>query len=261
MPARHQPTRPHVGVTRSRVRTTLLLMAAAWMLPNSAIAQSPMIITACKVPLAGIIRRIEPSGVLAGLPRTCLSPTPLSLFWNLQGPVGATRPDAHGAAEMTAGVFLAAGGGSWLFVSDARKKTAFQDVDGEQLLNNLRAMPVRSWQYKSQGTSIRHMGPTAQDFRSAFGVGESDTTITSVDADGVALAAARALEARTRALRTENAALREELRAVRTAAMAARRDVAALWTEVSALRRQSASTSHDIRTATTHRTAAEAPVR
>jgi hypothetical protein len=32
-------------------------------------------------------------------------------------------------------------------------------------------------------------GPMAQDFKAAFGVGETDTGITSVDADGVALAA------------------------------------------------------------------------
>ena len=33
----------------------------------------------------------------------------------------------------------------------------------------------------------------AQDFRAAFGVGDSDQTITTVDADGVALAAIQGL--------------------------------------------------------------------
>lgn len=145
-------------------------------------------------------------------------------------------------------------------ISDARRKTAFREVDGEQLLAKLRAMPVRSWQYKSQTAAVRHVGPTAQDFRLAFAMGDSDTTIASVDADGVALAAARALESRTRTLRTENAALREELRAVRTAAMAARRDVAALWAEVAALRRDDAARSHHTRTAAS-RAAENSPLR
>jgi cell division protein FtsB len=37
------------------------------------------------------------------------------------------------------------------------------------------------------------MGPMAQDFYTAFGLGGSDTTITSVDPDGVALAAIQGL--------------------------------------------------------------------
>jgi hypothetical protein len=119
-------------------------------------------------------------------------------------------------------------------VSDARRKTAFRDVDGEALLGKLAALPVRTWQYRSQGAAVRHMGPTAQDFRAAFAIGESDTAITAVDADGVALAAAQALERRTRALQAENAALRAELAASRQMAAALRRDVTALWSEIAA---------------------------
>jgi len=40
---------------------------------------------------------------------------------------------------------------------------------------------------------VRHLGPVAQDFRAAFGLGRNDTTITTVDADGVALAAIQGL--------------------------------------------------------------------
>ena len=42
------------------------------------------------------------------------------------------------------------------------------------------------------------MGPTAQDFHGAFGLGEDPLRISTIDADGVALAGVRALEARTR---------------------------------------------------------------
>ena len=44
---------------------------------------------------------------------------------------------------------------------------------------------------------VRHMGPTAQDFRATFGLGQSELSIGTVDADGVALVAAQALERRS----------------------------------------------------------------
>ena len=57
-----------------------------------------------------------------------------------------------------------------------------------QLVNDL---PVSTWQYKGQDG--QHIGPMAQDFYSSFGLGASETGIASVDADGVALAAIKAL--------------------------------------------------------------------
>jgi hypothetical protein len=66
-------------------------------------------------------------------------------------------------------------------------------VNAADVLAKVAAMPVMTWNYKTQNESIRHIGPTAQDFRAAFGVGESDTGITTVDADGVALAAIKGL--------------------------------------------------------------------
>ena len=51
------------------------------------------------------------------------------------------------------------------------------------------SVPISTWNYKTQDASVRHMGPMAQDFHEAFGLGEDDKHITTVDADGVALAA------------------------------------------------------------------------
>ena len=116
-------------------------------------------------------------------------------------------------AAMTTGVVLLAGTSGWqpVGVSDENRKTDFRDLDGEQVLGKLAAMPVREWRYTTQDAGIRHVGPTAQDFRAAFGLGESDVRIGSVDADGIALAAVKALEARTRALTRENDDLRARL--------------------------------------------------
>jgi len=112
--------------------------------------------------------------------------------------------------NLSAGVELAAGGSGWSAVSDRNRKANFLAIDGEELLYRLRNVPVSSWNYRSQDASIRHLGPMAQDFHAAFGLGESNLLINSVDIDGVNMAGVQALTARTDALRAENEALRAE---------------------------------------------------
>jgi hypothetical protein len=109
---------------------------------------------------------------------------------------------------LTSGVELAAGGSGWSAVSDRNRKENFLAVDGEEILARLRRIPVSTWNYKAQARSIRHLGPMAQDFSAAFGLGESDLLINSIDIDGVNLVAVQAVAARTDGLAAENAALR-----------------------------------------------------
>jgi hypothetical protein len=130
------------------------------------------------------------------------------------------------APDLLAGVFLNPGDGAWSQVSDARMKTNFRDLDGEDVLARLGRVPIREWNYISQDASIRHVGPTAQDFHAAFGLGSSDRRISTLDPDGIALKAIQALDARTRRLDEEHAALREALL----------RENAALKEELAALR-------------------------
>jgi hypothetical protein len=118
-------------------------------------------------------------------------------------------------ADLGTGVALAPNGSSWAPLSDVNAKENFRDVDGEDLLARLARVPIREWNYRAQDTTIRHMGPTAQDFRAAFGLGDFPLRINTIDADGVALAGVRALDARTRALQEENAALRAAVGALR----------------------------------------------
>jgi hypothetical protein len=95
--------------------------------------------------------------------------------------------------NMSSGVFLAPGAGSWTSLSDRNTKENFRPVNPRAVLDKLVALPVSTWNYKSQPDVVRHIGPTAQDFKGAFDVGESETGITGIDADGVALAAIQGL--------------------------------------------------------------------
>jgi hypothetical protein len=94
---------------------------------------------------------------------------------------------------------------------DRNQKENLQTVDAKEVLEKVAAMPVSTWNYKSQEASVRHMGPMAQDFKTAFGVGESDTGITSVDADGVALAAIKGLNQVVKEKDAELQALRKQV--------------------------------------------------
>jgi hypothetical protein len=100
----------------------------------------------------------------------------------------------------TAGVTLAPGGGSWASLSDEASKTRITPVSGRAVLRKLASVPVSEWSYRAQGPSIRHIGPMAQDLSRAFGVGEDPRHITSVDADGISLAAIKGLDQKVRGL-------------------------------------------------------------
>ena len=77
--------------------------------------------------------------------------------------------------------------------SDKALKTAFVSVDANDILQRVANMPVSTWQFKFDDPELRHMGPTAQDFRAAFGLGQDEKTLAPVDGIGVSLAAIKAL--------------------------------------------------------------------
>jgi hypothetical protein len=120
----------------------------------------------------------------------------------------ATAVDGTGTP--TAGAELAPGSGTWSSLSDRNAKENFAAANAREILEKVVALPMASWNYKAQGKDIRHLGPMAQDFHAAFGLGESDRTITTVDADGVALAAIQGLHAKLEEeLKAKNARISE----------------------------------------------------
>ncbi|HYW10130.1 MAG TPA: tail fiber domain-containing protein [Longimicrobium sp.] len=118
-------------------------------------------------------------------------------------------------ATETSGVTMAAGGGSFNTVSDRNRKELFEVLDGEEVLARIRAVPVTSWSYLSEGRATRHIGPMAQDWHAAFRLSSDSLTINSGDFDGVNLLGIQALERRTTAQAAQIAALGAEL-AVKT---------------------------------------------
>jgi len=92
--------------------------------------------------------------------------------------------------------------------SDRAIKTAIRPVDPSVVLEKLAALPISEWSYRSEH-GVRHVGPMAQDFHAAFGLGESDRVIHPVDASGVTMAALQALYTRLSTVERDNRALRD----------------------------------------------------
>jgi hypothetical protein len=109
---------------------------------------------------------------------------------------------------------LQAGGlfvnGAVVLTSDRNAKADFASVDAQEVLAKVAALPLHSWSYTNR-PGVKHVGPMAQDFRAAFGLGEDDRHIATVDADGVALAAIQGLNQKVEEQRAENTELKQRL--------------------------------------------------
>ena len=110
--------------------------------------------------------------------------------------------------------------GVWHNSSDAARKTGFEDVDAQVILEKVAGLRIQTWQHRREvlvkeegaelataGARRRHLGPTSQDFFATFGLGGDDKTISTLDADGVALKSIQALYARVLELEAKVAEL------------------------------------------------------
>jgi len=120
----------------------------------------------------------------------------------------------------TAGIRLTPAG-SWSSLSDRNAKTGFSAVNHRETLQKIADLPVTTWEYKHQ-PGRRHVGPMAQDFQRAFGLGSDGRYISAIDMDGAALSAMKSLI--------------EELRECRDRSAAQARQLAELEAEVRGLR-------------------------
>jgi hypothetical protein len=86
---------------------------------------------------------------------------------------------------------------SWTCASSRTLKENFEPVNGEDVLQRIRGIPITTWNMIGADREVRQLGPVAEDFYAAFPLGLGNTTIGLGNIDGVNLAAAKALEART----------------------------------------------------------------
>ena len=129
-------------------------------------------------------------------------------------------------AGLTSGMYLSVGGSSWNAVSARERKENFASVDVQELVARLAEVPITTWNYRSQDSAVRHIGPMAEDFNALIdGLGgEGEDYINTLDADGVALAAIQGLyqlvqeqAAQIAALQQQNADLEARLAALEQA--------------------------------------------
>jgi len=81
-------------------------------------------------------------------------------------------------------------------------------VMGQEVLEKLASLPISTWNYKGESAQVLHLGPTAQDFAAAFGLGVNDRRISVVDANGIVMVSIQALYRRLEALQADLANLR-----------------------------------------------------
>ncbi len=93
-----------------------------------------------------------------------------------------------------AGAQLLAGQTAWSVLSDRNAKKNFETVDAGAILDKLARIPMQQWNYKwEKDTDVPNIGPMAQDFKAAFYPGRDDKSISTLEFDGVELAAIQGL--------------------------------------------------------------------
>ncbi|MCP4703782.1 MAG: tail fiber domain-containing protein, partial [candidate division Zixibacteria bacterium] len=88
-------------------------------------------------------------------------------------------------------------GGVWTNNSDRDRKENIRSLSNNSTLEKLSRLDITEWNYITEGDSVTHIGPMAQDFYKLFGLGKDNRSISTIDASGVALAAIKELNKKT----------------------------------------------------------------
>jgi hypothetical protein len=119
------------------------------------------------------------------------------------------------SSDLTSGVRVGAGGSSWVAVSDSTKKRQIRGLDIQDILNRFSALPLKRWEYQSEEPGVEHIGPMAQDFWNSFHLGNDPLGISTIDADGVMMAALQALTVKNMELERQLLELKTEVQALK----------------------------------------------
>jgi hypothetical protein len=91
------------------------------------------------------------------------------------------------------GCSLHPGTSGWQCSSDRNLKSNIRPIESRSVLEGVVHMPISQWSMKADTARNNHIGPMAQDFYAAFGLGDNDKYIAQGDAQGVALASIQGL--------------------------------------------------------------------
>jgi hypothetical protein len=102
--------------------------------------------------------------------------------------------------------------GTYVSVSDKEKKKQAVEVDYSSLLKKIKDLPIYEYSFLDESDKIRRVGPYAQDFYKAFGLGgeldetgsSPDKMLAPTDVTGVLLAALKALAAEVDLLKSQS---------------------------------------------------------
>ena len=106
--------------------------------------------------------------------------------------IGTTTPQYPFIVANANGAYLTTGG-SWTNGSSRDYKENFTKIDGNLVLDKIGKLDIEQWNYINESTSTTHIGPIAEDFFGAFGLGGDDKHISTIDPAGVALRGIQAL--------------------------------------------------------------------
>lgn len=125
----------------------------------------------------------------------------------------ASIPSGH-FIETTTGAYLGTNGwwnaNGYNQLSDRSAKVNLAPLDPQIVLDHVAGLSIGTWSYTNSPTT-RHIGPMAQDFYAAFGVGADDGRISTVDSDGVALVAIQGLYQLLKTREDEISDLRDQI--------------------------------------------------
>jgi hypothetical protein len=110
----------------------------------------------------------------------------------------------------TNGATLPPEASAWLALSDRHAKTGITAIDAREVLRKVTELSVTSWRYRHD-PNRRYIGPMAQDFHAAFGLGHDEKHISTLDTDGVTLAALQGLLTELRERQVRSAAQAKRL--------------------------------------------------
>jgi hypothetical protein len=103
---------------------------------------------------------------------------------------GVTAVDVNGNGNVTIA-------GTLTQNSDRTTKHDIVPVQPDEILGKVLNLPIATW--VRNGDEAKHLGPMAQDFSAAFGLGEDERHIATIDMAGVSLASIQALNSKVTA--------------------------------------------------------------